>query len=151
MQLFPALKDDLLDVASLPSTDKTELNYRTRPLSEQHEQRLTLLVLFAPVPIVISLSAVANWLVWLHPLFENLLLAAAVFLLLGLATCRLAGISTRRVVTAGILIGSAMLGGKDTTRIFSSHDWRVGRHHAGCEGAVRRAVLPRKRRGVPGR
>ena len=95
MRLFPTLGEDLLDVASLPPTHKTELNYRTRPLSARQELRLTLLVLFLPVPIVVSLSAVMSWLMWLHPLFENLMLAATVLLLVWLVMCRLTGASDR--------------------------------------------------------
>ena len=56
-QLFPSQADDLLDAASLPPTDKTELNYRTRPLSAEQELRLTLLVLVATLPVLTMLGA----------------------------------------------------------------------------------------------
>lgn len=118
MRLFPESGEDLLDAASLPPTDKTELNYRTRPLSSEHELQLTALVLFVPVPIVISLSAVAGWLIWLHPLFENLMLAMAVLLLVWLVVCRLTGASHRRAVVASVLFASAFIGSK-------TWDWAV--------------------------
>ena len=48
MRLFPELGEDLLDTASLPPTDNTELNYRTRPLSPEHELRLTFWFCWCP-------------------------------------------------------------------------------------------------------
>ena len=50
-RLFPKQADDLLDAASLPPTDGTEMNYRTRPLTADQELRITLLVLLVPLPV----------------------------------------------------------------------------------------------------
>ena len=80
IQLFPDLADDLLDADSLPPTDRTELNYRTRPLSPGKELRLTLLILLAPVPMLISISAIVGSLVWLHPIFEHVVFSATVLM-----------------------------------------------------------------------
>ncbi len=60
-QIFPNQADDLLDVAALPPTDKTELNYRTRPLSAGQELRLTLLVLLATLPILTCLGVTLHF------------------------------------------------------------------------------------------
>ena len=47
IQLFPNRADDASNATSMPPTDKTELNYRPRPLSHDEERRLTgLLMVF---------------------------------------------------------------------------------------------------------
>ena len=89
MRFFPATADDLLDASNLPNTDRTELNYRTRPLNPEQEQRLTWLVLTAPAPILASLSTMADWFLALHPLCDNLMLAAPGFLAVWLVAKRL--------------------------------------------------------------
>ena len=70
MKLLPDQCDDLLDIASLPPTTHTELNYRTRPLSPESEVRLTLLMLLAVPAILVSLAAAGSHLLALHARIE---------------------------------------------------------------------------------
>ena len=51
LKIFPEQADDLLDVDALPPTDKTELNYRTRPLTAEQIDYLYRDTLYLP-PLV---------------------------------------------------------------------------------------------------
>lgn len=80
---FPAAKtNDTLDVASLPPTDNTELNYRTRPFTPEQESQLTNKTLFGPALFIAPIGLVVSWLFAAQTLMLALLItAAAVFLL----------------------------------------------------------------------
>ena len=134
IQLFPALADDLLDADSLPRTDKTQLNYRTRPLSPGKELRITLLILLAPVPTLISLSAVVGSLVWLHRIFEHVVFSATVLMSIWLALRALAGASVRYAVAASTVFASAYIGCKIWDWISQAPTWS-------CRAAVLLAWL----------
>lgn len=58
LSFFAEQYDDLLDETSLPPTENTEMNYRTRPLTTSQERRLTTLFLMLPVPITLTISGV---------------------------------------------------------------------------------------------
>lgn len=79
-QIFPSQADDLLDVAALPPTDKTELNYRTRPLSDGQELRLTLLLLLTVLPTLTILGITLHFLCWLVPLIRHATFSVGVLL-----------------------------------------------------------------------
>jgi hypothetical protein len=80
MLIFPPPYEDPLDVAVLPLNDETELNYRTRPLSPEQELRLALLVLFGPLPVLMSMATLLNALIGIHFFFEKLVLAIIILL-----------------------------------------------------------------------
>src|SRR5688572_17425047 len=102
IKLFPSRGEDLLDQASLPpprperlakfgqrilafiapplGTDETELNYRTRPLTPRDELRLTLLLLFGPLSILVLAAGILNGLIWLDPFFRRFALAGILLL-----------------------------------------------------------------------
>ncbi len=69
MRLPAATNRDTLDVASLPPTDNTELNYRTKPLSAAEERQqtfkllLSMAVVIAPVGLAVSWFWNFKWLV----------------------------------------------------------------------------------------
>ena len=69
MRLPAATNRDTLDVASLPPTDNTELNYRTKPLSAAEERQqvfkllLSMALVIAPVGLVVSWFWNFKWLV----------------------------------------------------------------------------------------
>ena len=79
-QIFPNQADDLLDVAALPPTDKTELNYRTRPLSAGQELRLTLLVLFATLPVLTCLGVTLHFVCAVIPGLRHAVVSVSVIL-----------------------------------------------------------------------
>lgn len=112
MLLFPKAADDLLDIASLPRTDRTELDYRTRPLTIWQEVRLTLLVILIPVPAVVVLAAVASCVVSLHPIVYSTAHLVGAGLLLWLAMRRLVGASVWSLTIAICLWYAGLTGGQ---------------------------------------
>ncbi|MEM7312376.1 MAG: hypothetical protein AAF497_04415, partial [Planctomycetota bacterium] len=55
--IFPERYDEILDVTALPDTDRTEMNYRTKPLTDSQELRLVILMLLLTVPLAIFVSS----------------------------------------------------------------------------------------------
>ena len=102
LQLFPKQADDLLDVEALPPTDKTELNYRTRPLTDEQEMRLTLLLLLVTSPVALLLG-VSTYLLTLHPWIDDLVFAAGPVLVVWFLLRRLAGALVRWELIAGLV------------------------------------------------
>jgi Type IV secretion-system coupling protein DNA-binding domain len=80
--LFPDKADELLDVAALPRTDKTELNYRTRPLSADQELRFTLLLFLAVLPALTMLGVTLHFSCSLLPVVRHAVVAVG-FILAG--------------------------------------------------------------------
>ena len=111
LRLFPDQADDLLDVAALPPTDKTELNYRTRPLTHEQELRLTLLVLFGTAPMALSLSVPAFVFTSSHPWIDDLVFAGGPVLVLWLFLRRLTGAIVRWEVILGCVFFFSSTGG----------------------------------------
>lgn len=108
--LFPDADDDLLDVNALPPTDKTELNYRTRPLTVWQETRIALLVLLAIVPLIVVLAAPTYLMTAISPSFNRVVYASQ-FLLLGWFAIRMVtGSFVRWEIIAGLLIALAYSG-----------------------------------------
>ena len=91
-RFFPEQIDDLLDAENLPPTDKNELNYRTRPITAGQEQRLTLLVLFGLLPIIVLLSVGFN--------VAKSVVAWFDFVLLGIGAVFIAWFAVRHVTGA---------------------------------------------------
>ncbi len=91
LQIFPDQTDDLLDVAALPPTDRTELDYRTRPLSAERELRLTLLWLVVCLPALtllgLPLQLICAWI----PGGRHLVVAAGVLFAMWIVGRRLTG------------------------------------------------------------
>lgn len=112
MLIFPPAHEDPLDVAALPSTDNTELNYRTRPLSPEKELRLALLVLLGPVPVLISLAALSNGLIWLHVVFKQLILAMILLLAGAMLLQQAVGARVRRELLLFFPLSVAFIGGR---------------------------------------
>ncbi len=77
---FPMHIDDALDSKALPRIDKTELNYRPRPLSDAQERRLVLIILLVAFPVVASLGIVLHCLCITIPLAPHMVAAGAVIL-----------------------------------------------------------------------
>ncbi len=126
MQIFPPPHEDPLDVASLPETDETELNYRTRPLAPDKELRLALLVLLVPVPLLISLAAVLNGFIALHFFFEKLILAISL-LLAGLIVIRHGvGARVRREMLVFLLLTAAFICGRVWVWLDAASACRLG-------------------------
>ncbi|MBX9681649.1 MAG: type IV secretion system DNA-binding domain-containing protein [Gemmataceae bacterium] len=61
MRLPAATTNDTLDAASLPLTDGTELNHRTRPLPPEEENRLTRQTLFSPALLIAPVGLALSW------------------------------------------------------------------------------------------
>ena len=95
LQLFPQQADDLLDVDALPPTDRTELNYRTRPLTPGQERRLALLLLFGTVPIIVVLSVPTSILTSLHSWIDDMVFVAGPVIIVWLCFRWLAGAIVR--------------------------------------------------------
>ena len=110
-RLFPEQLDDLLDVASLPPTGKTELNYRTRPLSGEQEQRLTLLILFGVLPIVLILSVLFHIAKSSFPWYDLTLVVVCCVLVIWFTVRRITGSLMRRDVIATSLLCIGGIGG----------------------------------------
>lgn len=111
LQLFPEQADDLLDVDALPPTDRTELNYRTRPLTPEQELRLTALLMLGTVPVVVLLSVPTYWLTSLHPWIDDMVFVAGPVLIVWLCFRRLAGALVRWEVIFGFLFFICSTGG----------------------------------------
>ncbi len=79
--IFPQQADDLLDVDSLPPTDNTELNYRTRP-DHGGPGTATYIahVVWCRCLCIVVLSASFDFLMSLHPSLNLVALALAVML-----------------------------------------------------------------------
>lgn len=105
LELFPERSDDLLDVAALPSTENTELNYRTRPLKFQQEISLTLLLLMVPVPLALLGSVAPHLLTTVSPWMDDMAYAGGFVLALWFLARRL----TRAIFRWEVLVGSAFL------------------------------------------
>lgn len=112
MLIFPPPYEDPLDVAALPETDNTELNYRTRPLSPEKELRLTLLILLVPLPILVSLAAVLNALIGLHFFFEKLILAIIILLAAVVSIRHAIGLRIRLELLILLPLAGAFIGGR---------------------------------------
>lgn len=98
-KLFPETTDDLLDVDALPSSrEETSLNYRTRPLSAQQETRLTLLVLFGSLPLILIPSVAIHRVASMVPWWNRLLLSGAILSAGWLGFRKLTGAILRRDV-----------------------------------------------------
>ena len=109
-QLFPDAQDDLLDVESLPPTHNTELNYRTRPLTDWQEARITLLVLLLSVPTIVALAAPTYAMTTVSPGFRRFVYASQ-FMLMGWFAFRLVtGAFVRWEIILGLLVGLAYCG-----------------------------------------
>ena len=80
LQIFPDQVDDVLDVASLPPTDNTELNYRPRPLSTGQELRLTLLLLVVALPAAVVLGVSLHFACEIIPILRHVTVATAIIL-----------------------------------------------------------------------
>ena len=111
MTLFPSRCDDLLDVASLPPTDNTQLNYRTRPLLPEQEQRFTLIILFGVTAVITLLASFTAWLTDLMPFLEWVMAACALLLLGWLIVRRLTGAPYQYALAASYVLGMAAIGG----------------------------------------
>ncbi|MBY0587192.1 type IV secretion system DNA-binding domain-containing protein [bacterium] len=111
MSLLQPAGHDPLDAASLPKDDTTHLNYRTRPMSPRDEQRLSLLILVATLPVLLVTESTFAWLGSLHSVVWNLFGAAMVWLVIRLAFYRLMGVSIRAdLIGTGILaVGIGMV------------------------------------------
>src|SRR5437588_8450268 len=112
MLIFPPAYEDPLDAAALPLKDETELNYRTRPLPPEKELRMALLVLLVPVPVLISMAALLNGLIWLHIAFEHLILAIILLLAGALLVHRAIGARVRRELWLFFPLTVAFIGGR---------------------------------------
>ncbi len=113
LTIFPNQADDALDVAALPPTENTELNYRTRPLSDGQEVRLTTILLFGLPPFVIISAVIVQWLCWMLPIAGHVLFAIAVTFFCGIGVRKLTGAFQRRdqyhvIVVILIILGYAV-------------------------------------------
>lgn len=61
MRLPAAINRDTLDAASLPPTDNTELNYRTKPLSAAEERQQTFKLLLSMALVIAPIGLVVSW------------------------------------------------------------------------------------------
>lgn len=109
--LFPEQADELLDVDALPPTDKTELNYRTQPLTNGQELRLTLIVMLGVLPVMLILAALTHRFCSVMPIFCDAYIAACITYGGWLLIRRLTGALLRRDVLIGYLMLAAGLGG----------------------------------------
>jgi hypothetical protein len=112
MLIFPPPYEDPLDVAALPETDETELNYRTRPLSPEQELRMALLVLFVPLPVLVGLATVLNALIGMHFFFEKLVLAIILLLAAVVIIRHAIGVRIRLELLLLIPLAAAFIGGR---------------------------------------
>lgn len=111
LRLFPEQADDLLDVDALPPTDKTELNYRTRPLTHEQEVRITLLLLLGTVPVALLLSVPAYVFTASHTWLDDLVFAGGPVLIVWLLFRRLTGAMVRWEVILGCIFFMGSAGG----------------------------------------
>ena len=111
LTLFPEQADELLDVDALPPTDKTELNYRTRPLSSGQELRLTLLLLLGTAPAALLLSVPTYVLTYSSSWFDDLMFVAGPVLIVWFCVRRLAGAIVRWELIGGFVFFLCSTGG----------------------------------------
>lgn len=111
MKLFPESTDDLLDVDSLPSTNQTELNYRTRPLSADQELRLTQLVLFGSTAALFLVSSLTSSFTGAWPALDALLILMIVLLAAWLVFRRVTGGPFEYALFASFVLSAACIGG----------------------------------------
>ena len=111
LTIFPEQADDLLDVDALPPTDKTELNYRTRPLTKRQERRLTLLVLLGAAPVGLLLSVPTSVLTSASSWIDDLVFAAGPVLMIWLIVRRLMGAIVRREILGTLIFFVCSMGG----------------------------------------
>jgi len=123
--LFPEQADDLLDVAALPSTEKTELNYRTRPLSLGQERRLTFLILFGILPVMLTLSSVTHRFCSVLPIFCDAYISACITYGGWLLIRRLTGALQRRDALIGYGLLAGGLGGVAWELISQLRAWSL--------------------------
>ena len=110
-KLFPERSDDLLEVASLPPTDKTELNYRTRPLTDAQELRLTLLIMIVALPVMLTLSVAAHFFCSAIPLIGDVVISLGITYGAWLVIRRLTGALQRPEALAGYVLLAGSMGG----------------------------------------
>ena len=112
-KVFPSQADDLLDVASLPPTGNTELNYRTRPLSSDQEWRLTLLLLLTTLPTLTLLGVGLHFGCFVVPGLRHAVVALGIILVGWIAWRRLTGAIQKHDVFFGLIFtvacGSALV------------------------------------------
>ncbi len=109
--LFPEKADELLDVAALPRTDKTELNYRTRPLTGGQELRLTLIVICGVLPVMLMLSSATHIICTALPFLCDAYISLCMTYGLCLCVRRLTGALQRFELLVGYGLLAAGLGG----------------------------------------
>ena len=109
--LFPEQADELLDVEAFPPTDKTELNYRTQPLTNGQELRLTLIVMLGVLPVMLILAALTHRFCSVMPIFCDAYIAACITYGGWLLIRRLTGALLRRDVLIGYLMLAGGFGG----------------------------------------
>ena len=107
-QIFPNQADDLLDVAALPPTDKTELNYRTRPLSTGQELRLTLLVLLVTLPLLTCLGVTLHFVCSVIPGLRHAVVSVGVLLAGWIGWRKLTGALQKHDLYLGLTCGAAI-------------------------------------------
>jgi hypothetical protein len=106
-EIFPSRADDLLDVAALPRIDKTELNYRTRPLSAGQELRLALLLLLATLPLLTCLGVALHFACVIIPGLRHAVVSAAVILAGWIGWRKLTGALLKHDLCWGLVFGAA--------------------------------------------
>ena len=127
-RFFPDQIDDLLDAENLPPTDRNELNYRTRPLTVEQEQRLTLVLLFGLLPIVVILSATFSAAKSIFGWFDFVLLGVGSVFIVWFAFRRLTGAIARRDLIAAALFSVGCTGAAiwNWMELADVWGWRVG-------------------------
>ena len=111
LRIFPEQADDLLDIEALPPTDKTELNYRTRPLTAEQERRLTLLVLLGTAPVGLILGVSMSVLTTASSWIDEFVFAAGPVLITWLFIRRMMGAIVRWEILATLLFFLCSMGG----------------------------------------
>ena len=111
LRFFPEQADDLLDVDALPPTDKTELNYRTRPLTGEQELRLTLLVLLGTAPIALLMAVPTFILTTASAWIDDLVFAAGPVLVIWLCIRRMTGAIVRWEILVALVFFLCSMGG----------------------------------------
>ena len=109
--LFPERADDLLDVAALPPTENTELNYRTRPLTSGQEWRLTCLLFFGLLPALLTLSVTTHFLCSAIPRLGDILISIGMTYGGWLCIRRLTGAMQRPELLVGYGLMAGSMGG----------------------------------------
>ena len=102
MKHLPKLGNDPLDTASLPPTDETELNYRTRPWTGYQECRVALLVVVVATPIVVAVSALLEYVLAAHAFWEAIFFGLSILLTVQLVWLHVIGSLHVRTSLVGI-------------------------------------------------